>query len=587
MPSAREINGVAVSPGLALGAVHVVRAKPDEIPIWSVPEGDIPEEIGRLAQCVGDALEILERRQTLVSKEAGEKDAEIFSVHRMILQDPTALRNVETTIREERVNAEAAVKKLLAHFEATMGRLEGASVRGFAADVSDPWLLVLELLLRQDTEVIHTSDEKFVLAAAELTPHVVSSLERERILAVVAETGGRFSHGAVLARSFGVPCVVGLPNLLARLEQGMTVAVDGGRGIVKLRPDPEDIDDFLERRDRLMARLKELQETAHHPAITTDGEPFAVSVNIQSVRDLDTFEVGHTDGVGLLRTEFLYMERSEFPSEEEQYRMYRRVLERMEGRPVVIRTLDIGGDKQLPYFTTPKEVNPALGWRGLRISLQWRDLLRVQLRALMRASQHGQLRILLPMVTSLDEIRLTYEIFSGVRDSLLEQGYEIPDDVPVGIMVEVPSSLLALPTLIDHVDFVSVGTNDLVQYLLAVDRDNSWVAGLYDPLHPAVILALESVAKTARAAGKPCAVCGDMAGDAATALVLHGLGFDGLSVAPHFVPDIKYAVRRTSGEEARRYAREVLAQVTSTGVREVLSDIRDRLYDSDRSPSRI
>ena len=578
MAQLRIIKGVPVSPGLALGPVHVVRAAPHLVPTWSIPEDDVPREIARLKDALDQVAEDLRRRQKLVSTQANERDGEIFSVHRMLLQDPSTLKRVENTIREQRINAEAAVQSLIDQFQRTLGSLEGDSVRGYAADFSDPWRGVLDALMKREREHVVRAGEQVVLAAADLTPQVMTFLERERVLAVITETGGRFSHGAVLARSFGIPCVVGLPNLITRLEQGMRVCVDGEKGTVQLRPEQEDVDEFLERLKRRRARESALSVHAALPSVTPDGHRLSVLLNIESLRDLDGVAVENTDGVGLLRTEFMYMERPHFPSEEEQYRLYRRVLERMEGRPVTLRTLDIGNDKQLAYFKTPKETNPALGWRGLRISVEWQDLLRVQLRATLRASAHGELRLLLPMVTSLEEVLEVHRVFNDVRRQLLEQGYEVAPDVPVGIMIEVPSSVLVLPRLIQEVDFVSVGTNDLVQYLLAVDRDNPWVSRLYDPQHPAVVWALAHVAEIARAAQKPCSVCGEMAGDYATALMLLGMGYDSVSVVPNFLPEIKYAVRETQLAEAREIARSAQIETTCEGVRRVLAEVRERLH---------
>jgi phosphoenolpyruvate-protein phosphotransferase len=318
-----------------------------------------------------------------------------------------------------------------------------------------------------------------------------------------------------------------------------------------------------------------LVEHAALPARTSDGGFLQVMANIESLRDLDMFDAAHTDGIGLLRTEFLYMERPHFPSEDEQFRMYRRVLEHMDGKPVTLRTLDIGGDKRLPYFKTPSESNPAMGWRGLRVSLQWEDLLRVQLRAAMRAGSYGNLRILLPMVASLEEVSAVHRIFGSVRSSLLEEGYEVPGDIPVGVMVEIPSLVLCIDDIFALVDFVSVGTNDLVQYLLAVDRDNPWVSKLYEPHHPAVIRSLDLVARASRKAHKLCSVCGDMADDPAIAMLLLGMGYDSVSVAPNFFADIKYSVRRSTLARLRALASEALAQSTVEGVKRVLSSIRD------------
>ncbi len=579
----RTVQGIAVSPGLAVGPVHVVHAGADDTPTWNIAREEIALEIGRLANAMNAASESLEERRRLISTSTNEKDAEIFAVHRMILQDPGALREVESSIAEERINAEAAVQRLIRRFQETMGNLEGASVRGYAADVSDPWRLVLDMLQSRDREEIQQEQSKVVLASGELTPHVATYLGRERILAIVSEKGGRFSHGAVLARSMGIPCVVGIANLLPRLEQNMVIAVDGDRGEILFRPEEEQLERFLSKKRQQESRRQTLREESGHSAVTPDGVELPILVNIESVRDLDTFNGEYTDGVGLLRTEFLYMERSEFPSEEEQYRLYRRVLEHMDGRPVTLRLLDIGGDKPLPYFQTPPEQNPALGWRGIRITLQWSDLLRVQLRAMLRASPSGDLRILMPMVTSLEEIRTVHGIFDEVRKDLDRQGYETVDDLPVGAMIEVPSAVLDFERIVAEVDFVSVGTNDLVQYLLAVDRDNPWVADLYDPQHPAVVRALAQIARGAQAAGRPASVCGDIAGDPATAVLLQGLGYTSVSVAPQFVPEIKYAVRRIRATDASSFAEEALAQDTSEGVRGVLQKIRDQVDGEESS----
>ena len=577
MAQVRTVNGVAVSPGLGLGPVHVVRADPGAVPLWSIGTEEVEREIGRVKRAIESASEELQHRQRVVASEASDADAQIFAVHRMILKDPAALGQVEAKVRDERINAEAAVEALIRRLEQTLGRMEGDSVRKYAADLADPWREVLYELTKGERNEFLATEEKVVLAAAALTPQVLTFVGRDRLLGVITEAGGRFSHGAVLARAFGVPCVVGLPNLLSRLEQGMMVTVDGGRGIVQLRPEREDIEELLARRSSMEARQQELTEEAHLEAITPDGARLRVMVNIESLRDLDMFETGHTDGLGLVRTEFLYMERPQFPSEDEQYRLYRRVLERMRGLPVTLRTLDIGGDKRLPYFKTPEEANPALGWRGLRISLEWQDLLRVQLRAALRAGSGHDLRILLPMVSSREDILAVHEIFDGVRASLLEQGHEVDTDVPVGMMIEVPSVLFGLPDLLREVDFVSVGTNDLVQYLLAVDRDNPWVARLYQPYHPAVLKALALVAQTAGDAGTDCSVCGDMADDPATALLFLGMGYDAISVAPHFFAEIKYVVRRTKVVDVRALAEEVLAQRDTAGVLRVLSRFRERL----------
>jgi phosphotransferase system enzyme I (PtsI) len=573
-----RVQGIAVAPGLALGPVHVVRARPDVVPTWVVRDDEVDAEWTRLSQAIRRVTRALERHQESARQHAGEKDAGIFAVHRMILQDPGAEHELERAIRDSRRNAEAAVQALVERLRRTMSGLEGDFVRAYAADVSEPWSAVLDDLLQRDRETLASKEERVVLAAAELTPAVVTFLARERILAIVAESGGRFSHGAVLARSFGIPCVIGVPNLLTRLEQNLLVLVDGDSGAVDLKPDARCEAEFVERcRRRVVARAA-LAQHAAEPAITPDGRAIAVQVNLESVHDLASFDPGHTDGVGLLRTEFLYMERREFPSEEEQLKLYRKVIEAMQGRPVTIRTLDIGGDKQLPYFKTPRELNPALGWRGIRVTLEWRELMRVQMRAILRASAFGDVRVLLPMITSLEEVEAVREVFEDTRAKLLAKGHAVAQDIPVGVMIEVPSTLWILDELLAAVDFISVGTNDLIQYLLAVDRDNALVASMYDPYHPAIMRVLAWIARAAQRSGKPVGICGEIAGDEAMALALLGFGFDSLSAAPHFLGELRQAIRRTSWAEAQELARTIEAAKSPGAVRALLGRAQDNLH---------
>lgn len=578
------IQGSSVAPGLGLGPVHVVRARLDAAPTWSLRPDEVDAEVERLGEAVATVSEVLARRQTDVAQAVGERDAGILGVHQMILRDPSARDEVDRAIREERINAEAAVERLVARLEATMGKLDGDSVRSYAADVTEPWRAVVKALMRTDQEAISQSTDRVVIAAAELTPEAVTFLPRERVLAIVTEAGGRFSHGAVLARSFGIPCVVGIPNLLARLEQNMEVLVDGDRGGVVLQPDEEALADFEVRREIRTARTRALEVHAAAPAVMEGGGPVvAVLANLESVRDVDTFDVNTCDGTGLLRTEFLYLERTVFPSEEEQFRMYRRIVDAMAGRPVTIRTLDIGGDKQLPYFKTPREANPALGWRGVRVTLEWQDLLRVQIRAAMRANAHGPVRLLLPMISSLDEVHAVRKIFDETRAQLVQQGYQVASDIPLGAMIEVPSTLWILDDLLEVVDFVSVGTNDLVQYLLAVDRDNVFVTRLYDPQAPAVVRALSSIAESAKRAGKSACVCGEIAGDEAIAVMLAGMGYDSLSVTPNSLSMLKHALIHTSFEEAERVANEARSAKSSSEVRRLLEHVRARLRSAIRA----
>ncbi len=574
------INGIAVAPGLVRGPVHVVRARADKAPHWTLRHSEIESEMKRLHGAIDMVQQRLERQKRLVERASGAQEAGIFAVHQMILKDPGAMKSVEEAIREERVNAESAVQDLVSRLRNTMGQLDGESVRDYAADLSEPWRVVLDELLERDREQVLATEDPVILAADELSPQVVTFTNPKRILGIVTTTGGRFSHGAVLARAFGIPCVVGLPNLLGRLEQGINLLVDGDKGRILMNPTDEEATAFDAAKVSRDLRRSQLIRVADKPAVTSDGSRLSVNVNLESLRDLGTFNPDHCDGVGLLRTEFLYMERNQFPSEEEQFRLYRRVVDHMDGKDVVFRTLDIGGDKQLSYFSLPEEENPALGWRGLRITLEWQDLMRLQLRAILRAGCLGPVRILLPMVTSIGEVRRVREILDQVTEQLRGQGYEVPEKVSLGVMLEVPSSVLILRDLVKIVDFVSVGTNDLVQYLLATDRDNPFVAKMYEPYHPAVIRSLAYIGRVSRESGVPATVCGDLAGDFVVAIMLLGMGFEGVSVSPHFLAEVRLAVRSCTKARADRLVEDLAGAEDYLDVQKLLDGLKSELHDA-------
>lgn len=359
----------------------------------------------------------------------------------------------------------------------------------------------------------------------------------------------------------------------------MDLLVDGDQGCIHINPTEEETEHFDEAKRSRDQRRAALAKVADKPAVTMDGAQLEVMVNLESLRDLEMFNPDHCDGVGLLRTEFLYMERNQFPSEEEQFRLYRRVVDHMQGKAVVFRTLDIGGDKQLPYFQLPEEENPALGWRGLRITLEWQDLLRSQLRAILRAGCLGPVSILLPMVTNISEVRRVKDILVDIKGQLLAQGYEVPERVELGVMLEVPSSVVILRDLVKEVDFISVGTNDLVQYLLATDRDNPFVAKLYEPYHPAVIRTLAYIGRVCEESSCPASVCGDLAGDTIIAMLLLAMGFTGVSVSPHFLAEVRLGVRSTTIKRLQKLVVDLWSAEDEVGIQKELDALREELKE--------
>ncbi len=549
------LNGRPVSPGVAVGpALVATELTPERVPERRIPAAEAEAALQALEEARQRAIEGLKRIQAATTRELGIQDAAIYGAQISVLQDPDALKFLRAAIQEQRLAPESAIQALLDRFTQLFESMEGGDVQGWVADLRDPWVAVLRELGAREAEQWSGEGEAavpLILVVAELSPAVVGRHHRTPLAGIVAARGGRFSHGAVLARSFGIPCVSGIEGAETRIRSGDRLVVYGDQGRVVVGAGEDELREARAAADQIRAIQEALTRQAREECRTADGVRIRLEANIESPRDLDLFDPDIVDGVGLFRTEFAFMERRSFPSAREQQRLYRRILEKMEGRPVVFRTLDTGNDKPLPYFETPAEANPALGWRGLRVSLEFPDLFLVQLKALVRARAAGRVRILLPMVTTLEEMRSARECYERVLD---EAGLKREEAPPLGAMIEVPSAAVVLPALARECDFLSVGTNDLIQYLFAVDRDNGRVADLYQPYHPAHLQVLQRIARVCRDAGKPFSACGEMAGYMAGALFLVGAGFRTLSIAPAFVPKIQATLREASLAELEALA---------------------------------
>lgn len=548
-----ELNGTAVAPGIGVGRAVVVAAPPGAHQARRVLQaGEEDAALERFEAAHARALAQLDEVQGAAAQELGLQDAAIYAAQGAVLRDPHALAEIRAGIRNERLAPESAIQALLDRLGKVFDALEGGDMKSWAADLRDPWMQVMRELGEGEHDALLTAagDEAVVLVAEELTPSLLARLPRARLAAVLCAQGGRFSHGAVVARSAGVPTVSGLEGVHLRVRTGELCIVRGDEGRAQIGVDEAEraaAQALAAERQRLRAALA---REATAPATTEDGTPIEITANIESPRDLDIFDLGTVDGVGLFRTEFAYMERPSFPSAEEQARLYASVLQRMGDKPVTFRTLDVGADKQLRYLTLPHEANPALGWRGLRLGLVWQDILLLQLQALLAAGVHGRARILLPMVTTVEEVRVVKSMLAALPSA--------GPRPPLGVMIEVPAAVMGLRDLLRETDFVSVGTNDLTQYLFAVDRDNPWVSSLYQPYHPAHLRLLRSIARTCQTARKPAAVCGELAGQPAGALFLVGAGFRSLSMAAGFVPEIKALLRASAMETLRSTAARAL-----------------------------
>lgn len=568
----KEIQAKSAAPGIALGMVLHLRNSGEFIPTRKIAEAGVQEEIERFQSAMDRAkISLLGLIEKLSSK-ISSRDTDIYRAQVALLEDPGFLQDTEELIAQEKVNAEVAVQRIVSKYEAAFESIDNAAIRQRASDIRDVGRQVLQNLLRRQQETLISRDEGMILAVDEFLPSDMGQIDTEQVRGILMGEGGKYSHGAILAKSLGIPCLVGLEKSLRMVPEGTEVILDGDAGKLIIDPDPEELEIFTEKMAESSEAEKRVWEVRLSPSETMDGERIRLYANLEGLRDLESVDEGLFEGVGLFRTEFVFMERLMFPSEEEQLILYKTVLERMGGRRVTFRTLDIGGDKPLSYFRTPKERNPVLGWRGVRITLQWQDLLYTQMRALVRASVAGKVSILLPMVTTIEEIRKGRRILNEIIHDLREQGEEVGKDIRFGAMIEVPGLAMILPAVLNEVDFISIGTNDLVQYLLAVDRDNQRVSSLYDPFHPGVLNFLAQIARRARESGKSCAICGEVAGDSQLIPLLLGMGFRSFSMTPVFLPRIKLAARSVKLSDCEELFEEVRHLATAEAVFEVVRD---------------
>ncbi|MBK8097050.1 MAG: phosphoenolpyruvate--protein phosphotransferase [Planctomycetes bacterium] len=568
----RKLKGIAAAPGVAIAPLVHFHGTLDYIPTWKVAPEDVDKEKGRLTEAVAEVTRSLHDLQNQLAGELTAHEVRIWDAQLAILHDPTFRQDVAREIDLHGVNLEVALQRVIARYEEVFERMPDPAMRERAADLRDIGRQLVGALMARDRTRYTANGRDYVFAADEFLPSDAGILDREHIRGIVTAHGGKYSHGAILARSLGIPAVVGVEDVLVRAGSGTTVVVDGNTGTVILDPNADELAQYQLRLREQRGIDQRIAEVRFQPAVTTDGVAVRLHANVEGVRDLDSLETEPIEGIGLFRTEFAFMERRQFPTEEEQVAMYRRAMQGAGGKPVTFRTLDVGGDKPLRYLRMPEERNPVLGWRGIRLCLDWPDILFTQMRAILRAGALGHARILLPMITSRSEVQRCRDVLDQLVRDLRDNAEEHDPQIELGVMVEVPVVVPVLPEILPLCDFVSVGTNDLVQYLLAVDRDNQRVAKMYDPFHPGVLRVLQQIADHCARAGKPAAVCGEIAGDHVFTPVLVGLGFRELSMAPVFVPRVKLTLRSFSLGECRSLAAQALAADSTTAVRKLVQD---------------
>jgi phosphoenolpyruvate-protein phosphotransferase (PTS system enzyme I) len=566
------LKGIGVSPGIAIGTALVIRSALPEVPTSVVPRSRVGKEVRRLHAAVSDVKRYLLDLKAKAEDRAGVDEARIFDAQILMLEDRDFLSGVEGLIRENHLTAEKAYEFKALEMRDLWSGTGNARLKEKLADLNGVAARVLHHLLHSGVDELWDGvTAPCVIVAREIAPTLTVQLPRDRVAGLVSEEGTRTSHAAILAHSLGIPAVMGLAGAVERIAPGTVVVLDGTRGTVLLDPTAEEISEAVQRETRRRELAAQLEEVVDRPSVTTDGVRVVLRGNVDLPDELRAAQAHRAEGVGLLRTEFLIAARSALPGEQEQSAYYRRIGEAFPGQPVVVRAFDVGGDKLPAPFQGAEEPNPFLGWRAIRVCLDQPDLLRTQVRAVLRAAVHADLWLMLPLITRLEEVEQARAILAEEAERLAAAGVEAARRVPLGVMIETPAAAVLADRLAAASDFVSVGTNDLTQYTLVVDRGNARLADRFTPHDPSVLRLLKMVADAARAAGKPASVCGEMASEPLSAFLLIGLGFETLSVSPPALPLVKWTVRQVSAAHARAAAH---AALQATSAAQVLDTLR-------------
>ena len=524
------LQGIAASDGIAIAKVYTL-TEPD-LTVTKVTVEDSEKEVSRLDDALAASIKDVELIKETALKNLGEEEAQVFDAHLMVLSDPELIGQVKDSITSNKVNAESALKEVTDMFISIFAGMEdNPYMQERAADIRDVSKRVLAHLLGVKIPSPATIKDEVIIVAADLTPSDTAQLNRQYVKAFVTDIGGRTSHSAIMARSLEIPAIVGTKEVTSIAKDGDIIIVDGLTGDVFLNPSEEVIAEYRAKAEAFAAQQAEWEKLKDSKTYTKDGHQVELAANIGTPKDLEGVVNNGAEGVGLYRTEFLYMDSHEMPTEEDQFEAYKAVLEGMNGKPVVVRTMDIGGDKELPYLPLPHEMNPFLGYRAIRISLNEPEMFRTQLRALLRASVYGKLRIMFPMIATLNDFRGAKALLEEEKAKLIAEGVAVSDDIQVGIMIEIPAAAVLAHQFAKEVDFFSIGTNDLIQYTMAADRMNERVSYLYQPYNPSILTLIKHVIDSAHKEGKWAGMCGEMAGDQTAVPLLVGLGLDEFSMS--------------------------------------------------------
>jgi len=573
----KELNGIAVSPGVAIGKVLILHAEDLIIRKRPISDSKVPNEIARFEDALTKTRAELLSIRKQIARDIGRDHSDIFNAHLLILEDRTLIEEVISKLKSEKNNVEYIFSDILQKYTIAFSHINDEYLKERTADIKDVGKRVLANLLGSPREMLNKIEEPVVVIAHDLSPSETAMMRKDKIMGFATDIGGPTSHTAIMARSLEIPAVVGLEAISKEVVNGGTIIVDGNHGVVIVDPDDKTIQQYHTEEEKFVAFVHELDKLKDVPAITTDNVKIKLAANIESALEVKSVISHGAEGIGLYRTEYFYMNRSDLPSEEEQYMAYRQVGEEIKPNYVIVRTLDLGGDKFSSALDMPQEMNPFLGWRAIRFCLARVDIFKTQLRAILRASSYGNFKIMYPMVSTLSEVRQANKIVESAKQELRNEGIPFDENIDIGAMIETPSAAVTSDLLAREVSFFSIGTNDLIQYSLAVDRINEKIAYLYEPTHPAILRFLHQIIENAHKSKITVSMCGEMGGNPLLAVLIVGLGIDEISTSPFLVPKVKKTIVSISYEKASLIARECLRFSTGEEVKRYLNK-QLRLY---------
>ena len=566
------ISGIPASPGIVFGKALVLKEEKIVLDMQKIKDSQVDEEIARFYAGREAAVEQLNSIKARAYQSLGEEKAAIFEGHLMILEDEELEEEIIDYLRSNHVNAAVAANVVIDQQVAILSEIDDEYLKERAGDIRDIGNRLIKNILGMHIVDLGEINEEAILVAYDLTPSETAQLNLDKVLGFVTDIGGRTSHTSIMARSLELPAIVGTNNVTELVNTGDFLILDALNNVVYVNPSQEDIQRLKALQAKLADEKAELAKLKDLPALTLDGHRVDVVANIGTIRDIEGAERNGAEGVGLYRTEFLFMDRDQLPTEEEQFIAYKDVVEAMNGNLVILRTMDIGGDKELPYLDLPKEMNPFLGWRAIRIALDRREILNAQLRAVLRASAYGKLAVMFPMIISVEEIRELKSVIEELKVELRNEGKAFDENIQIGVMVETPSAAVNAKFLAKEVDFFSIGTNDLTQYTLAVDRGNELISHLYNPMSPSVLNLIKQVIDASHAEGKWTGMCGELAGDERATVLLLGMGLDEFSMSAISVPRIKKLIRNVNYQDAKLLAEKALQQPTAAEIERLVID---------------